>query len=182
MSKKQIIKNIKKNSKNSTKSMEKDGFYKFVTSLTVILLTLIVCYLIIGIFVTKEITFGKDDEKTEKDKSEVHIDNSIITGGQIFDQKDSSYYVIIYDFSSKLTILPTYISNYSNSKNSIPIYTVDSSKKFNSNYIVTENSNKTPSSYSDLRIISPTLIKIDNHKVTLYVEGEDGIKTILKNN
>ena len=44
-----------------------------------------------------------------------------------------------------------------------------------------ENSNKNPTSYSDLKVISPTLIKIDNKKVTSYIEGEDAIKDVLKN-
>lgn len=182
MSKKQIIKNIKKNSKNNVKHGEKDNFYKFVTSLTVILIILIVGYLVIGIFVTKEISFKKDNNVQEEETSDTVIDNTIITGGQIFNQKDNAYYVIVYDFDNKLTVLSTYVSNYSSKENSIPIYKVDSSKKLNSRYIVEENSNKSPTSYSDLRIISPTLIKIENSKVTLYVEGEEEIKSILKNN
>ena len=175
------MKNIKKNSKNNMKnSEEKDTFYKFVTSLAAIILVLILCYLIIGIFVTKEINFNKDKNDT-KDTSEVTIDNSTITMGQIFDQKDSSYYVIVYDTSSKLTNLSTFVSSYESKEGSVPIYTVDSSKKFNSSYIVTENSNKNPTTYSDLKVISPTLIKIDNKKITSYIEGEDAIKDVLKN-
>ena len=111
MSKKQIIKNIKKNSKENSNVEEKDGFYKFVTTITAILLTLIACYLIIGIFITKEIDFKKDkDEKETKEDSNVSIDNSTITAGQIFDQKDSSYYVAIYDFDSKTSSVGTWVS------------------------------------------------------------------------
>ncbi len=181
MSKKQIIKNIKRNQKNESKINEKDGFYKFVTSLTVIILILILCYVIIAIFVTKEINFNDTKSNDDNKNEEVSFDNSIITGGQIFDQKDSKYYVIIYDFDSKLTILPTYISNYSIMDNSIPIYKVDSSNKLNSKYITEKDSNKNPTTYSDLKIISPTLIEIDNSKVVKYIEGEDEIKSILKN-
>lgn len=182
MSKKQIMKNIKKNSKNNIKSEEKDGFYKFVTTVTVILLTLIACYLIIGVFITKEINFGNNKDKNEtEEKNEVSIDNSTITAGQIFDQKDTSYYVVIYDFYSKLTAISSWISLYNSNNGSIPIYKVDSSKKFNSSYIVEKDSNKNPINYSDLKIISPTLIKIDNGRVSNYVEGEDDIKAILKN-
>lgn len=180
MGKKQIMKNIEKNSKNNIKSEEKDTFYKFVTSLAIIILVLILCYLIIGIFVTKEINFGNNKED-ESETSEVSIDNSTITMGQIFEQKESSYYVIVYDVSSKLTNLSTFVSKYNSSDENIPIYTVDSSKKFNSKYIVIEGSNTNPTSYSDLKVISPTLLKIDNKKVSLYVEGEDTIKDILNN-
>ena len=182
MSKKQIIKNIKRNSKNNTKTEEKDGFYKFVTTVTAILLTLIACYLIIGIFITKEINFGKDkDEKETEEKSDVSIDNTTITAGQIFDQKDSSYYVAIYDFDSKVSAISSWISIYNGKEESIPVYKVDSSKKFNSSYIVEKDSNTNPTSYSDLKIISPTLIKIENGSVTEYIEGEDNVTSILKN-
>ena len=178
---KQIMKNIERNSKNNIKSSEeKDTFYKFVTSLAGIILVLILCYLIIGIFVTKEINFNKDSKDDNK-TSEVTIDNSTITMGQIFEQKEETYYVVVYDVSSKLTNLSTFVSNYKSKEGSNAIYTVDSSKKFNSSYIVTENSNKNPTSYSDLKVISPTLIKIDNKKVTSYIEGEDAIKDVLKN-
>ncbi len=183
MSKKQIIKNIKKNSKNNNiKSEEKDGFYKFVTTVTVILLTLIACYLLIGLFVTKEISFKKDKDKKEtEEKSDVMIDNTTITAGQIFSQNDSSYYVVIYDFDSKLTALSTWISLYQGNSNALKVYKVDSSKKFNSKYIVKKDSNKNPTGYDNLKIISPTMIKIENGSVTDYIEGEDSIKAILKN-
>ena len=181
MSKKQIMKNIKKNSKNNIKLEEKDGFYKFVTTITAILLVLIACYLVIGIFITKEIDFGKDKDKKEtEEKSEVNIDNSTITAGQIFDQKDSSYYAVIYDFDSELSNISSWISIYSGKSGALPVYKIDSDNKFNSKYIVKESSNKTPSSYSDLKIVSPTLIKIENGSVTEYVEGEDNVKAILK--
>lgn len=180
MSKKQIIKNIKKNQKENSKTVEKDGFYKFVTTITGILLILIACYLVIGIFITKQINFDKEKEK--KDKSEVVIDNSTITAGQIFDKKDSSYYVVIYDVNSKLTNIGTFISMYSSNESALPIYTVDSKNKINNNFITDGKSNTNPSSYDDLKIKAPTLIKIENGSISDYVEGEENIKSILKNN
>lgn len=182
MSKKQIVKNIKKNQKESSKNIEKDGFYKFVTTITGILLILIACYLIIGIFITKQISFNKDDDKKDENTTETVIDNSTITAGQIFDKKDSSYYVVIYDVDSKLTNIGTFISMYSSSDNAIPVYTVDSANKLNSNFITDGESNKNPTSYDNLKIKAPTLIKIQNGSVSDYIEGEENIKAILKNN
>lgn len=180
--KKQILKNMDKNNKNRHLSENEDNFYKFVTTIAVIILVLILAYLIIGVFFTKEIDFNKKkDTKTSEKASDVTIDNSTITAGQIFDKTDSSYYVVIYDIDSKLTNLSTFISTYSSSDGSIPIYKVDSADKLNSNYIINENSNTNPSSYEDLKIKSPTLIKIENGKVTSYVEDETSIKSILKN-
>ena len=181
MSKKQIVKNMKKNEKENSKNEEKDGFYKFVTTITGILLILIGCYLVIGIFITKQISFNKDKDAKEE-KNEAVIDNSTITAGQIFDKKDSSYYVVIYDVDSKFTNIGTFISMYSSNSNALPIYTVDSANKLNSNFITEGESNKNPTSYDDLKIKAPTLIKIQNGSVSDYIEGEENIKAILKNN
>ncbi len=181
MKKKQIIKNIEKNSKRNIPIKETDNFNKFVTTITAILLILILCYLFIGLFGTKEINISdKKKDNDSESKTDVSIDNTVITGGQIFDQKDESYYVVIYDFNSKLLNIANSVSNYSSKENSIPIYKVDSSKKFNDAYIVSKDSNKNPTSYSDLKIISPTLVKIENKKVVSYIEGEDNIKSELK--
>ncbi len=180
MSRKQILKNIKKSTKNNKIIRQSDMFYKFVTTIAAVLLTLVLCYLIIGVFMTKEINVKKDSKKDTKDSTSVTIDNSVITGGQIFDQKDESYYVVIYDFESKVLNISNLVSSYSSKENALPIYKVDSSKKFNNRYIVKKDSNTNPSSYEDLRILSPTIMKIENGKVTSYVEGEDSIKEILK--
>ena len=184
MSKKQIIKNIKKNSNNNVQKEEKDGFYKFVTTVTIILLVLVGCYLLIGVFGTKEIDFGKNKKK-DKDTKEttdnnVNIDNSTITAGQIFNQKEDEYYVVVYDVESELTNLSTFISSYKSSEGALSVYTVDSAKKFNSKYIVEKDSNTNPTGYSDLKMTSPTMIKVSNGSVSEYIEGEDSIKSILK--
>lgn len=173
---------MKKNQKENSKNVEKDGFYKFVTTMTGILLILIACYLVIGIFITKEISFNKEGDKKDENTNEAVIDNSTITAGQIFDKKDSSYYVVIYDVDSKLTNIGTFISMYSSNDNALPIYTVDSANKLNSNFITDGESNTNPSSYNDLKIKAPTLIKIENGSVSGYIEGEENIKAILKNN
>lgn len=165
--------------KSTTNSTEKeDNIFRFITTIAGIIILLFVVYLIAGIFFTKEIDFSKKDEK--KDTTEATIDNKTITAGQIFDQKDASYYVIVYDKESELTNLSTFTSMYSEKEGSLPIYTVDSSKKLNSNFLTDKDSNPNATSYDDLKIKSPTLIKIENKKITSYVENESEIKTILK--
>lgn len=181
MGKKQILKNIDKNKKGRIKTEQEDNFNKFITTLAGIILLLILGYFLVGVFFTKEIDLGKKKDSDKDTKEEVTIDNKTITAGQIFDKKDSSYYVIVYDFESELTNLSTFISLYSNSENSLPIYKVDSSDKINSNFIVTSGGNTKPTSYDNLKIKSPTLIKIENGNVTSYVEDENQIKSILKN-
>lgn len=156
-----------------------DKMFGFITTIASIIVLLFVSYLIVGVFFTKEIDFKKKD-KEEKTEESVTIDNKTITAGQIFDQKDDSYYVLVYDFESKLTNLSTFVSVYSGKEGSIPIYKVDSASKLNSNFISKDSSNTNPTGYNNLKIKSPTLIKIENKAVTSYIEDETKIKNVLK--
>ena len=170
MKKKQILKNIEKNTKDSKSKGEKDVFFKFITTLVVLVLLGILVYFLIGVFYTKEIDFKSDNKKDTKE--DVTIDNSTITLGQIFDQSEDEYYVLVYDVND----------DKSSNNSKATIYKVDSKSKFNANYLTDDNSNTNPSSYSDLKVKSPTLIKISNKKVSEYIEGEDSIKDYFKNN
>lgn len=177
--KKQNKVKLNTNKRNIISEEGEDNVFRFVTTIACIIIILIAIYLIVGIFFTKEIDFSKKDDD-KKSSENVTIDNKTITAGQIFDQKDDSYYVLIYDFDSKLTNLSTFVSVYSSKDGSIPIYKVDSGSKFNSNYISEKESNTNPTSYDDLKIKSPTLIKIENKNVTSYIEDESQIKSTLK--
>lgn len=179
MNRKQVLKRVKNNKKERKITEEENYFSRFVMLLAFLLISLIIGYLVIGIFVNKTITFNKDKEEDKLE--EATIDNSKILAGQIFDQKDNSYYVLVYDLSDDKTLVRDWASLYEKDENALTIYVVDSSKKLNSNYIVTKDSNTNPTSYSDLKIISPTLIKIENKKVSEYVEGETSIKDYFKN-
>lgn len=180
MTKKKNLKNIKKNKDVNETKNEKDTFFKFITTLVVLLLIFILVYFLIGLFYTKEINFKSDDKKSNKE--EIDIDNSTITLGQLFDQAEDEYYVLIHDVNDKKSIIPTWMQVFLNNNSTSTIYEVDSKNKFNSNYIVDSNSNTNPSSYSDLKVKSPTLIKIKNKIVSEYIEGEDSIKDYFKNN
>lgn len=155
-----------------------DNVFKFVSTITGIIVLLILVYLVVGIFFTKEINLNKKDDK-KKTKENVTIDNKTITAGQIFDQKDNTYYVLIYDFDSKLTNLSSLLTNFTSDEKNV-VYKVDSKSKINSNFIVKDNSNTSPTTYDDLKIKSPTLIKIENKTVTSYIEKEEEIKKVLK--
>lgn len=177
MSKKQILKNIQKDKNDNKKIDERDNYFKFITTLAILLLIFILAYFLIGLFYTKEIKFKSDDNEA---KEEVYIDNDTMLLGQLFDKSDDEYYVLIYDTTSKESLVSTWISIYEGKTDAIKLYKVDSSKKFNAEYIVKENSNKNAKTLSDLKVISPTLIKIKNKSIIEYVEGEDEIINILK--
>lgn len=180
MKKKQILKNIEKNTKDNKSKGEKDVFFKFITTLVVLVLLGILVYFLIGVFYTKEIDFKSDNKKDTKE--DVTIDNSTITLGQIFDQAEDEYYVLVYDVNDDKSIILTWMQVFTRNNSKATIYKVDSKSKFNANYLTDDNSNTNPSSYSDLKVKSPTLIKINNKKVSEYIEGEDSIKDYFKNN
>ena len=167
---------MKKNKKKEAIVEEENYVNRFIFTIFILLIVFLAGYLIIGIFVNKTITFGNKEEK----KEEVTIDNNTILAGQIFDQKKDEYYVLVYDVSDTNSILTTWKGSYSGKENALPVYVVDSSVKLNANYIVEKDSNKNPTGYADLKIKSPTLIKVSGKKVTEYTEGEEEIKNIFK--
>lgn len=179
MSKKQILKNMEKNSKKNISSSEKDTFFKFITTLVILILVMILVYFLIGVFYTKEIDFKSDDEE---ETEEVSVDNSTITLGQLFEQSDDEYYVVVYDVNEENSVVATWLSIFKSNNSDASVYTVDSKNKLNSRYLTEDESNNAPSSYSDLKVKSPTLIKVKDKKVSEYIEGEDSIKDYLKNN
>lgn len=171
------MKNIQKDKKNNRANSEsRDNYFKFITTLTILLILFILTYFIMGLFYTKEIDLNKKEDK----KEEVNIDNKTIMLSQLFEQSKDEYYVLIYDVSDKDSLVKAWISIYENSDGALTLYRVDSSKKFNSNYIVEENSNKNATSLQDLKVISPTLIKIKSKNIVEYIEGEDEIINVLK--
>lgn len=179
MGKKQILKNIEKDKRDTTIKEEKDSYFKFITTLAILLIVFIVSYFVIGLFYTKEIDLKKKDKET---KDDINIDNNTIMLGQLFDQAKDEYYVLIYDVSDDKSSIPNWKSTYESKDDALSVFIVDSSKKFNSQYIVKENSNKNVTSISDLKVISPTLIKIRNKAVIEYIEGEDNIINVFKGN
>ena len=172
MDRKQALKEIKKQKREYNDDEEKSFISRFVMTIGLVLLALVALYLFVGIFITKTITF----KEKEEEKVEVSIDNSTILASQIFDQAEEEYYVLIYNPNDKVNDIEQFLSLFTEGT----VYKVDSSKKFNSNYIVEKDSNKNPANYSELRIISPSLIKINNKTVVEYYEGFEEVKNVFK--
>ena len=169
MSKRSIKKSIdrkqKGNNKNS-KNYYNDEAKKLGIIIGVILLIFIVAYLIIGIFVTKEIKwFQGDNEKVTT------IQYKEILAGETFNQNKENYYVIFTD--SDDFNYPVYETLATNNKN---VYLVDLSNALNSSYI-SEQTNPNVQKASDLKVQKDTMIKIENKTNTLYIESKDEILT-----
>lgn len=180
MNRKQLLKNIQKEKKNNKEIEQKDTYFKFITTLAILLIVFILAYFIIGLFYTKEIDLKKNKEKEKT--NEVNVDNNTIMLGQLFDQPKDEYFVLIYDLNDKTSSIPSWKSIYESNEEHITIYTVDSSKKFNSRYIVKKDSNKSATGLQDLKVVSPTIIKVKDKSIIEYIEGEDEIVNLLKQN
>ena len=178
MNRKQALKRMKQDKKNKNTFEETNYVNRFVMTLGLVLIVLIGSYLIIGIFVTKTIKFGTEEKKEEK--TEVSIDNSTILMGQVFDQKESDYYVLIYNPKDNSSIIKNWKQHYDLKTDGIKMYVVNSNDQLNKKYITKDNSNKNPTGYSDLRVKDPTLIKISNKSVSAYIEGDEQIVEALK--
>ena len=177
MNRKQVLKEMKKNKKKNSVEVEDNYVNSFIFALLSLIVIFVAGYLVIGIFVTKTISF-KEKEET---KEEITIDNDTILLGQLFEQKDSEYYVLVYDVTDEKNILTSWKNSYNGKENALKVYVVDSENKLNGKYLVEKDSNKNASSYEELKVKAPTLIKVSDKKITEYIEGEEAIKNVFKN-
>lgn len=172
-------KEAKKNNKNVKEIVNEkqvdtqDEVYKLVKILTIVLLVLLAVYLLVGIFITKEIKFGNS-----KDKTDTNIISTNILAGETFKQSEEKYFVYFYDFKNTISAIDNaMVSKLSGHK----IYKVDMSSAFNSKY-VSEVGNNSVQKIEDLKIVNPTLILIENDVNVKYVEGESAILNYINSN
>lgn len=177
---KQILKNMKKERKLRNSHIEDDSniITRFVGTIFGVLIVLVISYLLIGIFVTKTIKFGKDKEEVV----EATTDKSTILIGNTFNQKEEEYLVVIYDMNnSQDKVIDNWVAYYKENHSDVTLYKVDSKNKMNAKYIVEENSNSEAKEASELRVIDPTVIRIKDGSISEYIEGKTSVKEMLKN-
>ena len=127
-------------------------------------------------FLTGEIKFN--NKKTEE-KEEVTIQYDEIVAGQSFTRKDTSYYVLYYNFTDKTANDYLHLKdNYLSKEDSLNVYIVDLDKVFNQSIIKDKDDsiNEKPTSIKDLKVDSPTLLKFSKGKVTKRVVGKEKIE------
>ena len=137
---------------------------------------LLVFYFVLAVFVTKEVNLSsneKDNSTSDNSNSSNNNEsNNKILASKIFEQQEDSYYVYFYDFNNEDEKLQSSISNLSDGT----VYRVNTRDGLNSNYVTDEKSgNIKATSLNDLKVINPTLIKIDNDKINSYYEGVSNI-------
>ena len=132
-----------------------------------LVLVFIVCviYILSALFVTKELDwFNKDDDST----TQTLVENTIFAS-EIFKQKEEEYYVYFYDYDDEDSEIS---SSVSSTLSSSKVYKVDTGSAFNKNYI-SEESNKSAKKLEDLKVKSPTVIKVSGEEIVAYYEGDE---------
>lgn len=173
--------NINNNNKVIEKKVESTEYDQVSLLIKIIIgLSLIITgtYLILCIFVTKEISLFNNNNNIE---TEAQINYSKILASETFSQLPTEYYVVIYDFTSTDSDLIDY--TLANTLFVTPYYYVNSIDEFNSKFIGDEEaiSNPNASNFEELTIIGPTLIRISNGINVDYIEGIDEIIEYLEN-
>lgn len=160
-------KRVKNKEKIDSTPLEVKDLYKW---LIIVLLVFGFTYLIISL-ITGEVNLKLPNKENKNDTTKTEIDYKKILAGETFNKDHDDYYVIFYDFkSSDKDNYQAYILN-----KKTPIYQVDTSDKMNEQYITDGNPNKDASKISELKVKNPTLIKITNKLISIYMEDKDSI-------
>ena len=165
---KRKIKNKKNIHYGKQETYFNEEFKKLAIIVGIVVLIFIVTYLIIGIFVTKEIKWFQKDTENETITT---IQYKKILAGETFNQNQEEYYVIFSD--SEKYNYPVYESLINNNIDK-KIYIVDLANPLNKRYI-SDTGNSSVQNISDLKVKDDTLIKINNKTNVMYIEGKDGI-------
>lgn len=156
------------------KTEEQKEIMKFLIVLGVVILIIVGVYFFSKIFIKEEV---KDLEYLTGS-----VSTEVAIVGTILNQKEKTYYVLSYDpKETGSNAYATYANYYyGNQKNATKVYYLDLSNGMNKDYYVKDNSNPKATKIQDLKIKNGTLMKIENGKITKYLEGEEAIKKELK--
>lgn len=129
---------------------------------------------------TGEIKLGS----TKKDEvQEATIQYEEIIAGQILNRKPEEYYVLSFEFTD--TEASYYLSlkdNYSKNTDAIPFYIVDLEKGYNKSILKEEGQEvkELAENIKELKVTSPTLLKVKAGKVIERVETAEKVKEYLE--
>lgn len=165
----------KKVKRNLYKTNSGNAQYSTIIKITIGVVLFIGLVYLITALVTGEIKLGNNKDNIPKD---VTIQYEEIISGGIFNRKDKEYYVLLFNFTD--TFASYYLSvkdTYAEKDNALNVYIVDLEKKINKEIILEDDQQYTkyPNNYADLKVSSPTLLKIKDHRVIDRIIGRDDI-------
>ena len=152
--------------KVSSYSSDSDEMMRMVKILGILVGIFLIFYLVFAYF------NGEFSSKDTKEQQE--IQNVEIIAGTTFNRSDSEYYVLFYDFDGPEAVYLDYLFNTYASLENKYIYKVDLGNGFNKKFVSNETNSKA-SKASELKVKDATLMKVQEGKNVLYVEGSSQV-------
>lgn len=170
-----------KNKNKKIKEEQLDTSIKGITILKLvsfIVIFLFVIYYVLAVFVTKEISISnkKSDKSTITESTNGSSVSNKILASNIFKQAEEEYYVYFYDFDEENEVVSSIVSGMSDEV----FYKVDTSSSLNAKYVTEEEGNRKAKRLEELKVINPTIIKIEADRIVEYYEGDKEISEKLK--
>lgn len=143
--------------------------YNLVNLIKMIIIIVLVAFVFYGLTIL--ITKNKKNSNQDTTNSNTNIQYNEILIGNIYDQKEEEYYVLV-ELSSDYLTLNSIITNYNSKTDKLKLYTSDLNNGFNKKYLGEKSNfeNKYPT------FNQSTLLKIKNKQITEYVEGIEKIQ------
>lgn len=136
--------------------------------LGVLVLFCIILYFLTSVFITKD--FNKNN--SNEDEEVTSISNKILAVDSL-KQTEEVYYVYYYDTTDEDSDVSSVVSSLTDK-----VYRVDLHDDFNSNYVGTASG--IVDSIDNLKVESPTVIKVESERIVAFYNGSDEIKIGLK--
>ncbi len=138
-----------------------------------------VCAVMLAFYFITEVVLKNKKDKEPNKPSTAEVEPTIqyeeILMGSLLKQKETDYYVLVYDPEDiYLDMYMNYISNYKTSDEPLSVYRVNLGKDYNKAYIA-EESNLTGSDITMVKVKGTTLIRVSNGSVYKSFEGNDAI-------
>ena len=150
---------------------------KEVRNFVIILLGIIIIVLIV--YGVSKIFVEDEDTSIQRVTQTGKIDYDIVSVGTMLNRNYSEYYVAIYDEDSPQAVLySTIIANYLNEEDATKVFFCNLGNYLNKDYYVGSEGKSNPDakSVSEFAFGDLTLIKVEDGKITLYLEDLDTIK------
>ena len=137
---------------------------------------LLAAYLSTAFFLTGELGNKKTTSKktTVTTTEEVSKYSNMILASKVFDISDKNYKVLFFSKKGTSNSFETIITNYDSMNKGVKLYKVDTDNAMNK-FVLSDTENKNATNSRELKIKAPTLITIDNGRITNYVSNYDEI-------
>lgn len=160
---------------NAKKISDENEIKKFIQLILIVTV-------IFGIFYLLTILINKKDKETNNEKdntSEVSIQYDEILIGNIFNQNNDNYYVLIEDVEDvNVSVYHAYLSLYSQVEDAKRVYTAILNNTFNNKYFGEESN--ISNDITKFKVSKTTLLEISKGKIVKSYEKDEDITKILK--